>query len=155
MNHTLRQAKNKRKTEFVHTLKRIDLFGMPLPSFNIKGEEKTRTNCGAFLTMLLVSIVVLYASIKSVQLQSRSNPIISAFEQSSDWTAENPINFNERNMKVAFAFEGFRDKKMKADPRYVRWIIRIFGKKDGDSYEKIYPHHECTEQDYELFYPIT
>ena len=43
---------------------------------------------------------------------------------------------------------------MKADPRYVKWIFRHTYKKDGEWLERLLPHHECTENDLEDFYPV-
>ena len=42
---------------------------------------------------------------------------------------------------------------MKNDPRYVKNIVRLWGRKGGVAYEKILPYHVCTEEDYDLFAP--
>ena len=55
---------------------------------------------------------------------------------------------NERNVRIAFAFEGFRDLELKDDPRYVRWIFRQFYKVAGVEFERLVPHHRCTEEEY-------
>ena len=47
--------------------------------------------------------------------------------------------------------EGFRDKKLKIDPKYVKWIFRLYGKEDGKEYEKILPYRRCTDSDYSEF----
>ena len=60
----------------------------------------------------------------------------------------------ENDFKIAFAIQGFQTKDLKDDPRYVKWIFRIYGKKDEVEYEEILPYHKCTESDYAQFYPI-
>ena len=56
---------------------------------------------------------------------------------------------------MAFAVEGYLDNEIKDDPRYVKWIARIFGAtKDQGTYEKIKEVHKCTEEDYSKFSPI-
>lgn len=42
---------------------------------------------------------------------------------------------------------------MKDDPRYVKYVVRLFGRKDGVSYENFIPYHKCTDADWEDFYP--
>ena len=61
---------------------------------------------------------------------------------------------NDINFRVAFAFEGFIDEELKNDPRYVRYIFRLQGKKDDKYFERILPHHVCTAEDYAMFSPI-
>ena len=98
--------------------------------------------------MALVIIVFLYASVKFIHLESHHNPAITNYLESYQTTAENPINMNGSNSILAFAFEGYRDKDLKNDTKFVKWIIRIYGKKNSVEYEHLIPHHVCTEEDY-------
>ena len=43
---------------------------------------------------------------------------------------------------------------MKNDPRYVKWIFRLAGKRKGVDFERILPHYKCTDEDYKQFYPV-
>ena len=61
---------------------------------------------------------------------------------------------NDFDFKIAFGVEGFRSKDLKIDPKYVKWIFRIYGKKEGKEYETILPYHRCTDKDYDDFFPI-
>ena len=69
-------------------------------------------------------------------------------------TKEKQFNLNDRNFRIAFSFESKYSEKLVYDPRYVRWIFRQETWKDGIAYEKIIPHHVCTDQDFAKFYPI-
>ena len=50
--------------------------------------------------------------------------------------------------------EGFSTKDLKYDPKYVKWIFRMYGKKDNKQFEKMLDHHICTDEDYAKFSPI-
>ena len=43
---------------------------------------------------------------------------------------------------------------VKNDPQYIKWIPRLYGKRDGVKFEKILPYHTCTEADLAEFSPI-
>ena len=40
---------------------------------------------------------------------------------------------------------------MKDDPKYVKYLVRIFGKKEGKEYETFIPFQKCTEEDWAEF----
>ena len=44
---------------------------------------------------------------------------------------------------------------MRDDPRYVKWIIRFFGKDKGVPYEKVIDYHKCTKEELGSFNPLT
>ena len=68
---------------------------------------------------------------------------------------ENEVyNLNEADFRIAFAMEGFAERDLKIDSRYVKYIVRMYGKKNNVPYEHILPYHECTDEDYDQFYPI-
>ena len=66
----------------------------------------------------------------------------------------NVMNLNEVKFRMAFTVEGFLDKKRKDDPRYVKYLLGVKGRVDGDRYERFFPYHECTADDFLKFYPI-
>ena len=65
------------------------------------------------------------------------------------------LNLSERKFRIAFAVEDYNQPiKLKNDPSYVKWVFRLYGKKDNKSYDKILSHHLCTEEEYAEFYTI-
>jgi len=65
------------------------------------------------------------------------------------------IDLNSHNFRIAFAIEDFLSpKKLKNDPHYVKWVFRVFGRKNGEPFQRQLDYHMCTEEDYEEFYPI-
>ena len=79
---------------------------------------------------------------------------ISTYDEDADSNPDNALDLNARNHRVAFAFDGYLDEQLKADPRYVKWIFRVLYKKDGKFKETLLQYHKCTEEDYAEFYPI-
>ena len=58
-------------------------------------------------------------------------------------------------MRFAWTFEGYSDKELKNDPRYVKFLMRLSGRQNGESKETIIDHHMCTEEDFKEFPPPT
>ena len=135
-------------------MRRFDLFGQHVPAFNIKGKEVVQTNSGAACSMILVAVVVLYALVKFIHLESKHNPNVTTNVEDWQFNVDDPINLNQIGFRMAFAFEGYRKNDLKNDPRFVKWIFRLYGKKDNVEFERILPYHECTEEDYTEFYPV-
>ena len=106
------------------------------------------------MSLIITLVVICYGLTKSTHLQSVRGATISTYEEKANSSPDNGLNINDRNLRFAFAFEGYLDRKIKNDPRYVKWIFRQSYKKDNKWSERILPYHECTEQDYAEFYPI-
>ena len=74
---------------------------------------------------------------------------------------DNPINLNENNLKMAFQFTGIDPKTEEAmieknDPNFVKMVIWQIGQDpDGEYFEKVIPHHTCTEEEYAEFNPFS
>ena len=47
-----------------HLLKSADIFGADLPGFNLRGKESVQTSCGAIMTIFIVALSFLFASLK-------------------------------------------------------------------------------------------
>ena len=116
-------------------LERMDAFGMPLPSFNLRGKEFIRTRLGGVCTLLILAIVLLYASVKFMHLQTRHNPTMSSYFKDTDPNFS--VDLNSLDFRIAFAVEDFLlPKKLKNSPKYVKWLFRLFGRKDGQGFHR-------------------
>ena len=80
------------------------MFGSPIVGFSVRGQSSIKTNVGAFLSMVISIIVLLFAAIKFIELSDKKNPVISSYEKPYPTDRENPINLNEVGFRVAFAF---------------------------------------------------
>ena len=59
------------------------------------------------------------------------------------------LDLKQSNFRIAFSVENYYPPLfLKNDPKYVKWLFRLWGKKDNKSYEVILPHHMCTDEDY-------
>ena len=58
-------------------VKRLDMFGAPVPSFNIEGQRSMKTNCGAIATILMISITIMFTLVKLEHLVLKKNPSLT------------------------------------------------------------------------------
>ena len=133
--------------------KRFDVFSKEIPAFSIKGERRISTTFGGITSVLIYFITVMYSALKMVHLTQKHNPNISELYELDYYDQEEKLNLSEIDFKLAFTIEGFLDELRKDDPRYVKYTVRTYGKRDGIKYEKIIPYHKCTEEDWALFAP--
>ena len=61
------------------------------------------------LSLIVSVVVLLYGSTKSSHLQSVRGATISTYEEVYESSKDNALDMNERNLKVAFAIEGYLD----------------------------------------------
>ena len=116
---------------FIKSMRSFDIFSKPSPSFNYRGQSSVKTYCGTLCSWIVLVIVIIYASIKSIHLESRRGPIIAQYAEPSPYGKDFPISMKKKHARFAFSFEGFRDNKMKIDPTYVKWIFRMFTRSNG------------------------
>ena len=131
----------------------IDTFGKPVPMFNLRGQDEIRTSIGGVLTCLIAVLMLFYASIKFEQLIIRHNPTLSQYTEFNRFDLNDRLSLNEINFRFAFSVEGYHSKEMKNDPRYVKYLVRVFGIKEGQEYETFIPYHKCTDSDWAQFRP--
>lgn len=107
----------------------FDWFSTKMPAFNMRGSQSISTHLGTALTFISAVVVIIYAIAKSTNISSVRGSTTSYYLHDSNSTPENPMDLSKTKFRIAFAFEGYNDKEFKNDPRYVRYIIRIQGKK--------------------------
>ena len=59
------------------SMKGLDIFGIPIPSFNLKGRMSVQTGTGGVVSFIILLIMVLYASLKFIHLIEKENPNVS------------------------------------------------------------------------------
>ena len=115
-------------------LKQIDIFGANLPMFHIEGETQVQTVSGGILTALLSVVFIGYALIKLTHLLDKKNPLIAETKETNFYDFNTKVNLNGIGFNMAFSVEGYIDKKIKDDPRYVKLLARHFYKVDGEKF---------------------
>ena len=132
-------------------MERLDIFGASLPMFNIKGETHVYTKTGGVLSLFVLMTWLSYGIVKLAQLYKKHNPFISEIKEKNFYDADEKLDLNAIKFKQAFTFEGFQDREIKDDPRYVKFISRMYGFKDGVEFQKMIPIHKCKEEDWQEF----
>ena len=132
-------------------LERIDIFGANLPVFNLKGETQVLTKTGGCLSLVVMIVFLTYGVLKFMQMMDKHNPFLSEMTEKNIFDYNTRLNLNEINFKMAFSVEGYLDNQVRDDPRFVKYIVRIFGKKNDVEYQEIIPFHKCTEDDWDQF----
>ena len=73
------------------------------------------------MTMIIAIIVLLFASIKLIELNDKKNPVVSSYEEPHPTDRENPINLNKVGFRLAISWEDvWPDKLTKDDPAFVK-----------------------------------
>ena len=103
---------------------------------------------GGLVTFAIFVVMLIYASIKMIQMYEHHNPQVAQFTEKTVFDFNEKLDLNAINFRLAFTVEGYHSREQKNDPRYVKYLVRIFGIKDGKEYEKFIPYHECTEEDW-------
>ena len=98
----------------------------------MKGRKAVHTRVGGVFAILIMSVVIFYGSIKFLQLYLKHNPTMSEYFKENEFANGIPINLNESNFRMAINVEDYhKPYELKNDPRYVRWIFRMYGKKEN------------------------
>ena len=136
----------------VGILEQMDMFGASLPVFNLSGETQVRTKTGGCLSLMFMAIFLAYGAVKFGQMMSKHNPFISEITEINFFDIETKLDLNEIKFRMAFSVEGFLDKEIKDDPRYVKYIVRMVGKRNNVGVQEMIPFHKCTDDDWNKFY---
>ena len=94
--------------------------------------------------------MVIYASIKFSVMWERHNPNISTTEEFSALKDTEKVNLSSEGLKIAWHAENF-DREVLHDPRFVKFVIMLYGLKDGEEYGVPVQYHECTEAELRQF----
>mmetsp|Transcript_31913 Transcript_31913/g.39629 ORF Transcript_31913/g.39629 Transcript_31913/m.39629 type:complete len:121 (-) Transcript_31913:819-1181(-) len=119
----------------------------------MRGRDSVSSWPGGLLSFAILFVILIYGALKLVMLVSRANPNVSTYLEQNFFDSSERMNLKERGVRFAFGIEGFLDKELKNDPRYVKTLFRLWGKREGQAYEKILPFHKCTAEDFDQFAP--
>lgn len=96
----------------------------------------------------------MYGALKFSDLITKPNPYISSYFKDNEMNGK-PLNLNEHNFRIAFSVESYLSPfKQKSDSKYVKYIFRMFGKRNGKDFQRVLNYHKCTDEDYAEFYPV-
>ena len=132
----------------------FDSYGKDIPAFNMGGQSQITTICGGLVSIFVLFLTIVYASIKGQHLLEKKNPTIIETVLPNAIDGSTMIPLNDINFRAAFSVTGYLDGEVKNDSRYVKWVVRHRGNVDGVHFENILGIHPCTEEDYAEFNPI-
>ena len=104
----------------------LDQFGAPLPGFNVHGEDSVRTYCGGLVSLLIMLLAFLFATLKLQHLLSKHNPSVNnfverdAFDENDIWRGEENEDF-----QMAFAVVDYVSGDVKNDSNFVKWYAEL------------------------------
>ena len=132
-------------------LKKVDLYGRDIPSFSMQGETRVSTSMGGIMTLIIVYVTFLYATLKFQHLVERNNPQVVQWKK-NDVLHDEVFHVDEDKFMMAFAIEDFVTYDSKTDPRYLKWQTVYLEVKDGVTItEREIDTYPCTEGDYKRF----
>ena len=141
------------KFSLMNMLDMLDLFKRRLPTFNMRGSAFVPSIAGGLLSFTIFFVMLMYATVKFIHMLNRHNPSVSSYLKSSFLDSSNIVNFKDKNLRFAFGVEGYLDKELKDDPKFVKSILRFMRKVEGVEEERFVNYHKCTALDFEDFAP--
>ena len=104
----------------------MDNFGKEYPAFNIGGGTRHVTTIGGIVSALILTVTLLYATIKMTQLIN-PNPVMTELTVTGHYSSLDKFYLKENGFKMAFAVQGYLDKINRNKEEYVKWIVRLVG----------------------------
>ena len=136
-----------------NVLKKIDIFGEPLPGFNVKGETAIPTLTGGICTFLIIIIFISYGSLKFIHLMEKRNPQVIQVTERGVFGSDDIIDLDDIGFKFAFTIENYASNERRDDPAFVKYIVKQPYFRDGVWNENHLTYHECNETDWKDFAP--
>lgn len=142
-----------------HSMEKLDMFGQKIPSFNLKGKDTVYTMAGSLMSLAIMIVLLLFASIKFIHLSERYNPNVSQLLVKNFFSETDQLVLKDEDFRLAFTLEDYFKPEMKIDVRYVKIIVRSTGTKTGKDGKSVainrkIPYRKCDEEDYDEFHPI-
>ena len=106
--------------DFSKVLARIDIFGAPLPTFNLAGQTIVNTATGGIMSFFVFIVFFIYGTLKLTHLIDKYNPQISEIKETNFYDMYTRLDLTQINFNVAFAVESYIDGQLKND-RSVVW----------------------------------
>ena len=83
----------------------------------------------------------------------KANPLISEVLDKNAFNYEDTLSLNKIDFRLAFSVENYKTRERKDDPRFVKYLVRVYGINEGVEFEEIVPYHRCNDEDWAKFPP--
>ena len=102
-----------------------DMFPRPIPAFNISGETEVRTHLGGCISIAIMYVTFIFATLKLQHLLSRHNPSVNVFVDQDALSYDDIWDgANEDDFMVAFAVVDYMSGEAKSDKKFVKWFAQ-------------------------------
>lgn len=81
----------------------MDLFGWPLPSFNMGGRREARTHAGGFISLIIFFFTLIYGLDKIGDLILRQNPQVTQYVEEEAYSIDDSFNMKDKSFMMAFS----------------------------------------------------
>ena len=113
------------------------------------GRTEVRTKSGAILTIIILSLTLVFGLVKLQHLLVRKNPLINTnFEPLAD---DAVFDNNSGDLMLAVTVENYMTGASLTDLRYIKWLTSIWQRIEGVLVLTWYPMHKCNKREYERF----
>ena len=133
-----------------HFLKKFDIFGRDIPSFNINGKNTIQTIPGVIVSILIGLLTLSFGILKFEHLVRRKQPFIN--ETSSPLIKGTSQKLSDENIMMAFSLENFYTGVPSDNSRFNRWYAVTYTVEEGIWTSNYHLLDKCTEADFEKFY---
>ena len=101
----MNQAADPQKRGTFDFLKALDIFGKPVPTFNIRGQTEVKTMCGALMSFVIMFLTIMFGILKLQHLIEKKNPTINT--NISPLEAGVKYNIDQDEFMMAFTAENY------------------------------------------------
>ena len=102
--------------------KRFDMFGVPLPAFNIRGETKVRTYAGCLATLFILTIGLVFATLRLQLLVGQQHPSVNTFVERDAFDSSDVFKSGSEEFVMAFAVVDYVTGEAKQEAKFVKWF---------------------------------
>ena len=88
-------------------VKNVDMFGAPVPTFNLGGKNQVQTSFGALVSMIIMSLVFMFSLMKLEGLLMKKRPDVVSFVDEEAITSDYLYNTRDEPFMMAFSAENW------------------------------------------------
>ena len=107
------------------TIKRVDIFGLPVLGFNIDGASTIKTVIGGIVTLAISAITLLFALYKFQAMLQRRNPVINQHTELNA-NSDDGYDLSQPDFQIAVGIQNMVLSESLDDPGFVRWGARVY-----------------------------
>ena len=117
----MRQKKPMISFQLLSFLLNIDMFGAPVPTFNMRKQGTIKTSIGTVMSILIMGMTSIFALLKLQKLFQRTRPDVVSFTDEQAFDATFRYSVRDNGVMFAVSIENYLEGA-KNDPRHIQWV---------------------------------